>query len=321
MKKVIQVSNLNKSFKIRTNKNLLTGMFKPKYQYVHAVRDVAFDVYEGEALAFLGPNGAGKTTTTKMLTGLIYPTSGTIKVLDYVPFDRKRDFLMQIGLVMGNKTGLNWDLTARQSFNFLKEIYRVDDKKFHSTIGYLSELLDVSKHLDKQIRKLSLGERMKMELIGSILHSPKVLFLDEPTIGLDITSKKNIRIFLKEIQRNSNITLVLTSHDMDDIERVCDRVVVINKGEKVYDDDIEKLVQEYNKQKFIKIFFEDAPKDFSEFPYAKVEKTEGDTATFTVEKSDVSKLLSHAIEKYNVLDVDIVSVPLEEMIEDIFKRT
>ena len=214
-------------------------------------------------MAFLGPNGAGKTTTTKMLTGLIYPTSGNIEVLGYTPAERKKDFLMQIGLVMGNKSGLSWDLTAEQSLDFIKKIYCIEEKAFNNTLDKLTELLNVKEHLKKQLRKLSLGERMKIELISAILHKPKVLFLDEPTIGLDITSKKNIRNFLREIQTGSKITLILTSHDMDDVEKVCDRVLVINKGYKVYDDHLEKLVEEYSRKKYIKFFLENGPVSYT----------------------------------------------------------
>ncbi len=321
MKKVIEVNNLTKQFKIRTNKNIFTGMFDPKYRIVKAVQNVSFDVYEGESLAFLGPNGAGKTTTTKMLTGLIYPTSGEASVLGFTPSERKRKFLMQIGLVMGNKSGLSWDLTGEQSFDFMKKIYQIDENSYKKTLSNLCELLDVGKHLNTQIRKLSLGERMKMELIGAILHQPKVLFLDEPTIGLDITSKKNVRNFLREIQKNSSITLVLTSHDMDDIERVCDRVVVINEGFKVYDDKLDNLVANYNKKKFIKVIYETLPKDLDSLNYAEITKIEGDIVTFEVEKDMVSRLMSDAVGRNSVLDIDIVSVPLEEMIEDIFKKS
>src|SRR4030066_1963952 len=272
MNKIVEVKNLSRQFRIRTNKNIFTGIFDPKNQKINAVQDVSFDVSEGESLAFLGPNGAGKTTTTKMMTGLIYPTSGSATVLGYTPSDRRKDFLMQIGVVMGNKSGLSWDLTGEQSFDFIRKIYHLDEKRYKETLNNLCGLLDVKNHLNKQVRKLSLGERMKMELIGAILHQPKVLFLDEPTIGLDITSKKNIRNFLRDIQKNSNITLVLTSHDMDDVEKVCDRVVVINKGVKVYDDQLSKLVNEYNKKKFIKVYFETIPGNLNDYNYARIEK-------------------------------------------------
>ncbi|NQS89657.1 ATP-binding cassette domain-containing protein, partial [Patescibacteria group bacterium] len=312
--------NLNKQFKIRTNKNIITGLFNPKFQFVDAVNNVSFEVNEGDSLAFLGPNGAGKTTTTKMLTGLIYPSSGTAEVLGYTPSDRKKEFLMQIGLVMGGKSGLSWDLTAEQSFDFIRKIYGLEGPAYKNTLDKLTEILDVRRHLNKQIRKLSLGERMKMELIGAILHNPKVLFLDEPTIGLDITSKKNIRGFLREIQRDSNITLILTSHDMDDVEKVCDRVVVINKGHKVYDDSLDTLVGKYNKKKYIK-FFLDNGSDNLKFDYAEQVSRGSDSVLFEVEKENTSRLISEVLEKGNILDIDIVSVPLEEMIEDIFEKT
>lgn len=321
MHNIIEVKNLTKSYKTRTNKNLITGLFNPNYEEKVIVDDVSFNVKEGEALAFLGPNGAGKTTTTKMLTGLVYPSLGSVKVMGYTPFERKKEFLMQIGLVMGNKSGLNWDLTGEQSFRFVKNIYQIEDKKFNDSVNELCEVLDVKKHLNKQVRKLSLGERMKMEMIASILHNPKVLFLDEPSIGLDVTAKKNIRKFLKDMRHKYNITLILTSHDMDDIEKVCDRVVVINKGKKVYDDDITKLTRDFRQEKFIKIYFEELPKDLSIFDSIGIEKIEEDSVTFVVKSENTPKLIATAMDKYKVLDIDIVPIPLEEIIEDIYKTS
>lgn len=319
---IINVNNLSKTFKIRQNKNIITGIFDPKYKYVGAVKDVSFQVEKGESLAFLGPNGAGKTTTIKMLTGLIYPTNGKIDIMGYRPFERKENYLKQIGLVMGNKAGLKWDLTANQSFSLFRKIYEIDKARFVKRLGELCDLLGVGHLLDVQVRKLSLGERMKMELIGAILHDPKVLFLDEPTIGLDITSKKNMRKFLREIQQNSNITLILTSHDMDDIETVCDRVIVINKGQKIYDDTLKNLVSDYNEEKFVKFYFENVPSDFSDFDYAHPERQQSDSVVFKVSKSQMPKLISEMTAKYqdNVLDIDILSIPLEDIIEDLFDR-
>lgn len=321
MKTIINTKNLSKRFKTRTNKNVFTGVFNPKYIYTEAVTDISFFVREGESLAFLGPNGAGKTTTTKMLTGLMYPTSGEIDVMGYIPQERKKDFLMQIGLVMGNKTGLSWDLTGEQNLKFIKQIYEIEDATFKKRMNELCDLLDTTKLLTKQVRRLSLGERMKMELIGAIIHQPKILFLDEPTIGLDITSKKNIRNFLREVQENLNITLLLTSHDMDDIEQVCDRVIVINKGQKVHDGVLHDLMAQYNKQKFIKVYFEKLPKDLKDFDFAQIESISDDTVTFSIDKQLLSKLLAKLTSEHSVLDIDIISVPLEEIIEDIFKKT
>jgi ABC-2 type transport system ATP-binding protein len=322
MEKIIEVKNLSKRFKFRTNKNVITGIFKPQYQYTDAVKDISFFAEKGQSLAFLGPNGAGKTTTTKMLTGLMYPTAGEIKVMGYIPQNRDRDFLMQIGLVMGNKTGLSWDLTGLQNLQFIQKIYGIDQNVFTKRLNDLSELLDIQKHLHKQVRKLSLGERMKMELVGSIIHQPKILFLDEPTIGLDITSKKNIRKFLRQIQTEYNITLLLTSHDMDDIEHVCDRVIVINHGEKVYDDYLSGLLSQYKSTKYIRVYFEILPKDLTSLGnVAHVESLKEDSVVFEVEKSRQSEFLAKITQDFKVDDIDILSIPLEEIIEDIFKKS
>lgn len=317
MNKIIKIENVNKTFKIRQNKNLLTGIFRPEYKFVDAVKNVSFDVREGEAVAFLGPNGAGKTTTTKMLTGLIHPTSGEIKVMGFTPFNRKNEFLKNIGLVMGNKTGLNWDLSPLQSFKLLKEIYKISTDTFQKNVKELTQLLDAEKFLETQVRKLSLGERMKMELIGSILHNPKILFLDEPTIGLDITSKKNIRIFLRKLQQERNITLLLTSHDMDDVEKVCDRVIIINKGAKIHDGSLLDLTKKYSSKKFITVYYEQKPQVVLS-DLARIENETKDSVTYEVEKNNLQSLVAKIIESDKVLDIDIASPPLEDIIEDIF---
>jgi len=317
---VVTVKNLSKQFKrVVKSGNLFKDLFKQEFVKVNAVSDVSFSIDKGESVAFLGPNGAGKTTTIKMLTGLIFPTSGEVSVLGYFPFDRKRDFLMRIGLVMGNKAGLNWDLTPNQSFELLKEIYKIPADTFKSRLKELTELLDTERFLNTQVRRLSLGERMKMELIGAILHQPEILFLDEPTIGLDITSKKKIREFLREIQKKHNVTMLLTSHDMDDIERVCDRVIVINKGTKVYDDSLERLTIKYNQEKFVKFYFEKLP-DEDEFKGFEISNKNDNSYTFKVKRSDLPKITEMITSKYDVLDIDILSTPLEEIIEDIFKK-
>ncbi len=322
MTNIIQVENLTKEFKTRTNKNFFTGMFKPNYVYKKAVDKVSFIVEEGQSLAFLGPNGAGKTTTTKMLTGLMYPSSGTVDVMGFVPQHRKREFLLEIGLVMGNKTGLSWDLTGRQNLEFIQKIYNIDLEVYKKRVKELCEMLEVAEHLEKQVRRLSLGERMKMELIGAIIHQPKVLFLDEPTIGLDITSKKNIRTFLRQIQKELNITLLLTSHDMDDVEQVCDRVIVINHGQKVHDGNLAQLMDQYNSTKFIKVYFEQMPKDLTNFEnFASIESIKEDSVTFEVSTEKLAVFLTNVTSNYAIIDLDIVSIPLEEIIEDIFKNS
>jgi len=322
MKNIIEVRNLSKHFQIRTNKNLISGMFRPEYKIVKAVNNISFSIGKGEAVAFLGPNGAGKTTTTKMLTGLMYPTKGSVKVLGFTPFDKKREYLQRIGLVMGNKAGLNWDLTANQSFWLNKNIYKISDKDFVQRVSLMTELMEVDKLLDTQIRRLSLGERMKLELIGAILHNPEVLFLDEPTIGLDIIAKKNIRRFLKNIQTEFSTTIILTSHDMDDVEQVCQRVIIVNKGEKVYDDKLVTLTSQYEKARYVRFVFDSQPDDnkISGLNVGKlIEKTK-DYYLFEVESSKLIELITKVASEFNLIDLQVESVPLEEIIEHIFKE-
>lgn len=322
METVIEVNGLSKQFKRRTEKNLFKGLINPKYVTTKAVSSVSFNIKRGEAVAFLGPNGAGKTTTTKMMTGLIYPTSGQVNVLGFNPFERNFEFLHRIGLVMGNKAGLNWDLTARQSFRLFKAIYQLSDDQFNNHLGKLVELLEVETHLDTQIRRLSLGERMKMELIGAIIHNPEILFLDEPTIGLDITAKQQVRAFLRQIQQDSGVTLVLTSHDMDDVERVCDRVIIINKGVKVHDGQLDTLLKKYRSARYIRLEFDTLPNRAELKQSGGTLKEMGETAAvFKVPSNKHIAFLEHALKTWPVADIHIESVPLEEIIGDLFTRT
>ncbi len=316
---IIEVQNLTKEFKVKIKKSFLKDLFKPEYKTVKAVNDISFPISEGESVAFLGPNGAGKTTTTKMMTGLIYPTNGSVKVMGFTPFERKKDFLMQMGLVMGNKAGLNWDLTPIQSFELLKKIYQIPENEYKVRIKNLTSILNIEKFLNTQVRRLSLGERMKMELMGAILHNPKVLFLDEPTIGLDIMAKQKIREFLRKIQKVSNITIVLTSHDMDDIEKVCDRVIVINEGQKVYDDSLQKLNKDYQEYKFVKFIFKNKPENL-EYSLGEVIEQDSSSYSFKIAANNMPKLVAEISGKNDLLDIDIISTPLEEIISDLFKR-
>lgn len=316
--KILETKDLTKTFKRSIkHKSLLKNLFNPQFEEVIAVDKISFSIEKGESVAFLGPNGAGKTTTIKMLTGLIYPSSGNISVLGYNPFERKRDFLRKIGLVMGNKAGLNWDLTPFQSFELLKDIYEIPNKIYEDNLEELTSLLESKDFLNTQVRKLSLGQRMKMEIIGSILHNPEVLFLDEPTIGLDITSKKNIRNFLRMIQKEKGVTMLLTSHDMDDIEFVSDRVIVINHGRKVYDDEITQLTNKYNQEKFVKFYLEDTEAFSLSLPNEMISRDEV-SVTIKVSSKNLPNTIAEVTSNFDVKDIDIISTPLEEIIEDIY---
>lgn len=318
---IITAHNLRKTYRSRGNRHVISGLFKPDWQYKHAVDDVNFSIEKGEAVAFLGPNGAGKTTTTKMLTGLIYPSGGELNVLGFTPFDRNYTFLKKIGLVMGNKAGLNWDLSAKQSFELLQKIYGIPIPTFERRAKELCELLHVAHVLDTQVRRLSLGERMKLELIGAILHDPDILFLDEPTIGLDIASKKSVREFLRHLHSQGK-TLLLTSHDMDDIAEVCERVIIINHGKIMYDDSMESLNKNYAHVRYARLEFSGqvpAKKELAK--HGKIVNLKDSVAVIGVDKSKVMEAASTIAKKYPVQDVTIEQVPLEVIISDLYNRT
>ena len=266
MEKIIEVKDLTKIYQVPVKQSFWKSVFFAKNKPLVAVNKINFEINEGESVALLGPNGAGKTTTLKMLSGLLHPSSGELKVLGYEPTKRDRKFLMQIALVMGNKSGMSWDLSSRQSFGLFKSIYRISDNDFKTRLEELLEMLDAKEFLDTPIRKLSLGQRMKMELIGAILHRPKLLFLDEPTIGLDVVSKRKIRNFLRYLHKEEKTTIILTSHEMADIEMVSDRVMVINSGVVAFDDSLTKLMHNYQDKKYLTVTF------FSPVPIGEIKR-------------------------------------------------
>src|SRR5947208_12343927 len=257
---VIEVQGLTKSFRTyKKNPGLsgaIKGLFHREYDMTLAVKDVSFSVEEGELVGFLGPNGAGKTTTLKMLSGLLYPTSGSAKVLGYVPWERKDGYRRQFALLLGQKNQLWWDLPASESFELNSRIYGLSAETMQRTVAEMSDLLKVSDKLNVSVRELSLGERAKMELIASLLHQPKVLFLDEPTIGLDVVSQKTVREFLREHNAKHKTTILLTSHYMTDIQELCERVIIIDRGAISFDGRLSEVVDRFAAFKFITIQFE-----------------------------------------------------------------
>ena len=255
----IEVKNLSKTFEYYRKQSGFSGSLKSLFyrekQYAEAVKDVHFSVNSGELVGFLGPNGAGKTTTLKMLAGILHPTSGEANVLGYVPFKKEKAFLKQFALVMGQKNQLIQDLPAIETFVVHKEIYEIPDGEFKKSLEELVNLFGITDLLNIQVRKLSLGQRMKCELVAALLHKPKVLFLDEPTIGLDVVAQKNIRDFLKKYNQERKTTIVLTSHYMEDIKELCQRVVIINLGEIIYDGKLDDLIRKYAPYKLLKVTF------------------------------------------------------------------
>jgi ABC-2 type transport system ATP-binding protein len=255
----IEVKNLVKSYEYYKKQPGLWASVKSLFHreklLAEAVKNINFEIKEGELVGFLGPNGAGKTTTLKVLSGILYPNGGDVRVLGYDPYKRQKEYQKQFALVMGQKNQLWWDLPAMESFILNKEIYEVSDGDFKNNLDELVNLLDIGDILDIQVRKLSLGQRMKCELVAALLHKPKVLFLDEPTIGLDVVAQKNIRDFIKKYNQEKKTTIILTSHYMEDISQLCQRVIIINLGEIVYDGDLQALVNKYAPYKLLTVTF------------------------------------------------------------------
>ncbi len=321
---IIEAEGLTKTYRVFQKQDGLIGAFRGllrrEYKEVRAVDDVSFRIEPGEMVAFLGPNGAGKTTTLKMLSGLIYPTSGTANVLGFVPWDREDAFRRQFALVMGQKNQLWWDLPAADSFELHREIYQLPHNEFRETLDELTSLLDVERLIRQPVRELSLGERMKMELIAALLHRPRLLLLDEPTIGLDVVAQVTIQRCLREYRVRRGVTMLLTSHYMRDIEALCDRVLVINHGHLVYDGGLSGLSTRFGQSKTVRLEFADGktPDDLSRF--GDVEKTEGATAEIRVERSRVSEVLGTILDSYRLADVGVQDPPLEQVIARVFQE-
>lgn len=324
METTIEVKNLVKQFKVHKKEAGLRGslkaLFKREYKIVEAVNNISFEIHQGELVGFIGPNGAGKTTTLKTLSGLLYPTDGQVKVLGYTPYERKHPFLKQISLVMGQKNQLFWDLPAIETFNLNKEIYEVPDDRYQKVLHDLVDMLDVGDIINQQVRKLSLGQRMKCELIASLIHTPKVLFLDEPTIGLDVVMQKKMRNFIHDYNQTYESTIILTSHYMGDVQELCERVIIIDHGKIGYDGKLENLVRKYARNKSITlVFLKEVPKDKLK-EYGKITHYQPLKATFSIPRSKVSDIASDMLKKLPVDDVDIAETPIEEIIRQVFEK-
>lgn len=296
----------------------LKGLFTKEKTEVHAVQNVDLAIGQGELVGFLGPNGAGKTTTLKMLSGILFPNSGEAKVLGYTPSQRNPEMLRQISLVMGNKMQLWWDLPAWDSFIVLKELYEVSDQQFKQRSEQLIETLDLKDKIHTQVRKLSLGERMKCELVAALLHSPKVVFLDEPTIGLDVVSQKRIREFLKDLHRQDNCTILLTSHYMQDVQELCERVVVIDHGKLIFEGKLDQLSEQFSDSRRLKLAFSNVVDQADLAKYGTVVECDGESAILEIPRSQITKATAGVLGALPVSDVSIQDVDLEDVIRQLF---
>lgn len=319
---IISVDHLSKHYNVYRKEPGFIGSLKSlvnrKYEVVKAVDDISFQIDEGELIGFIGPNGAGKTTTLKTLSGLLYPSSGKVSVLGYTPFQRKTNFLKQISLVMGQKNQLWWDLPGMETLLLNKEIYEVSDQRFKEVVADLSHILEAEEFLHIQVRKLSLGQRMKMELMAALIHSPKVLFLDEPTIGLDVVMQKNLRDFIKEYNKKYNATIILTSHYMADVEELCKRVIIINHGKILFDGDLQKLIHEHSPYKVITIILKNQINPSKLEGMGEIVTFEYPKLVLNVENDKTNDVLAKLLKQIPVEDVKIEDPDIEDIIRDIF---
>jgi len=283
---------------------------------VHAVREINFRIQPGEVVGFLGPNGAGKTTSLKMLSGLLHPTSGQSRVLGFNPYVRDKEFLRQITLVTGQRNQLVWDIPAIDSFELFKAIYDLPEKAFNETLEQFIELLDLGELIRKPVRSLSLGERMKVEIAGALMHRPQVLFLDEPTLGLDVTMQRRIREFVAEYNRRENATVLLTSHYMADVVALCKRVIVIHHGRILFDGDLADLVHCTTTHKQVLVKPEVRGLDLSS--YGEIARTDGDTVTLHVPRAQVSRVTARLLSEVPIADLSVEDPPIETVIEMVF---
>lgn len=303
----IEVRNLSKVYRVHRKRPGLVGslhdLVNRQYEDKRAIHDLSFLIEQDELVGFIGPNGAGKTTTLKILSGLLHPTNGSARVLGFDPWQREYSFLKQISLVMGQKNQLWWDLPAIESFKLAKDIYGLSDRQYRKNLGNLVDMLDLRDLLDIQVRKLSLGERMKAELVAALLHQPKVLFLDEPTIGLDVVMQKNLRAFIKTYNREYRGSILLTSHYMDDVQELCKRVIIIDNGQTIFDGLLGDVIKKFAKEKLIEVTL-----------------ATGEIKLKKVLRSKAAEEAAKLLKEFSVIDITIKEPELEDVIRDVFKN-
>ncbi|HEY9832283.1 MAG TPA: ATP-binding cassette domain-containing protein [Stenomitos sp.] len=320
---IVVVENLSKVYPVAVKepgiKGTLAHFLRRTYRSVKAVQDVSFEIEMGEVVGFLGPNGAGKTTTLKMLTGLIHPSSGRVRVAGHIPFRRQTDFLKKITLVMGQKQQLLWDLPALDSLKINAAVYGISDRDFQYRVGELTEMLSLEGKLTQPVRKLSLGERMKAELLAALLHQPQVLFLDEPTLGLDVNAQVGVRDFLREYNQRTGATILLTSHYMADITALCQRVLLIYAGQLIYDGSLEGLVDHFAPYREVQVeLAEPLPQEKLSI-YAEVEAIDGREVRFLVKRDVLTSTVSQILAELEVIDLTVTEPPIEEVIGRVFR--
>jgi ABC-2 type transport system ATP-binding protein len=319
---IIEITGLSKTFQVYEKQEGLwpsiKGLFRRTYREVRAVREIDLELEAGEFVAFLGPNGAGKTTTLKLLSGVIHPTGGTATVMGYVPWKRDNRYRRKFALVMGQKNQLWWDLPAQESFRLHQQIYQIETDQYERILDELTGLLGLRSLLKQPVRELSLGERMKMELTAALLHQPEVLFLDEPTIGLDVVAQHNIQQFLKHYQQERGITILLSSHYMKDVQALCRRVVIIAKGNIHFDGSLKEIVDRTANHKLVTLQVAEGESLEGMERFGIVEESVAPKVTLRVQREDVARVLSAILDQRRIVDIVVEDPPLEEVLADIF---
>ncbi|WP_439566351.1 ABC transporter ATP-binding protein [Gloeocapsopsis crepidinum] len=319
---IISAENLSKVYPVAVKEAGLKGtiqhFFRRTYRMVEAVKQVSFDIEPGEVVGFLGANGAGKTTTLKMLTGLIHPSAGRVRVAGYIPFQRKSGFLKQITLVMGQKQQLIWDLPALDTLKINAAVYNISDKEYRQRVGELTEMLSLQGKLNQPVRKLSLGERMKAELMAALLHQPQVLFLDEPTLGLDVNAQVGVREFLREYNKRYDATILLTSHYMADISALFKRVLVIHQGLLSYDGSLEGLIDQFAPYREVQVELAHPLPEVKLMHYGEIKSIEGQSARFLVQREALTRTVAQILAELEVIDLTVTDPPVEEVIGRVF---
>jgi len=320
----IEVKNINKTFKIpeKTEGKLsvLKDFFNRKYKYIKAINNISFSIKKGEIVGYIGPNGAGKSTTIKILSGILVPDSGSVIINKMVPWKKRKEYVSEIGVVFGQRSQLWWDIPAIDSFNLLKDIYKIPEEKYKKNLNELIELLNLKDIINIPVRQLSLGSRMRCEIAASLIHNPKILFLDEPTIGLDAVSKKIVREFIKKINKRNNVTVILTTHDMADIEALAKRIILIGKGEVLYDGTLQNLQKNYDYLRKIKVKTKDKIK--IKRNYIVEEKSNKDGLEFIIDirKTEISEFIKLLSSKISIIDIDIDSGNIDDLIVRLYEE-
>lgn len=308
MEPIIEVKNIKKYYKVAKRekglKATIKNLFHRKYEIKKAVNDISFSIKKGEIVGFIGPNGAGKSTTIKMLSGILYPDEGEIKINGFIPYKQRKQYVKNIGVVFGQKSQLNWDLPLIESFELMKYIYKIPEKVYEANLSKFTELLEMKDFIHQPVRQLSLGQRMRGDIVAALLHSPKIVFFDEPTIGLDVVAKEKIRDFVKYMNETEQTTIIFTTHDMQDIEKVCDRLIIIDTGKKIYDGSIAEIKSKYTNSKTIEIWLENGKKEVK---------------TFDVNQTPMNEVMEELFSKYHIKDISICEPEIDGIVRDIYE--